>query len=301
MVKKEIRMITKFGISINKSSSSKFFLLLPYFLITLLLIVIPLIIVFIKPFQPTNDAIDGSQIPVSDNWSFLTATVWGKIGMSILVAIIVTAVCVVFGYAFAYFLSLSKSMTSKIVSISLMTSPMWISFLIKLVGLKELFDTLAGTTNSTYGMIYTIIALIYVNLPIFILTIYTFLNTIPKNLLQASKDLGKNSFQTFFLVILPYTKNAVISGATLVFLPTLTTAGVTQFMDNSNSGSLIGSIMLDKGLEATSSQIALARVATLSLIICLVILVLWTVAFLIPKTIKHYRGIRRSRKENINA
>lgn len=280
---------TKISFNVDKNNISKFLLLLPYFLITLLLIVIPLIIIFIKPFQPTTDTIDGSKIPVSDNWSFLGITVWEKIGLSLLVAIIVTSICVVLGYAFAYFLSLSKNVTSKIIAISLMTSPMWISFLIKLVGLKELFDTIAGSSNSTYGIIYTIIALIYVNLPIFILTIYTFLNTIPKNLLQASKDLGKNSFQTFFLVVLPYTKNAIISGATLVFLPTLTTAGVTQFMDNSNNGSLIGSIMLDKGLEATSSQIALARVATLSLIICLVILVLWTITFIIPKTVKHYR------------
>lgn len=292
---------TKISFNVDKNNISKFLLLLPYFLITLLLIVIPLIIIFIKPFQPTTDTIDGSKIPVSDNWSFLGITVWEKIGLSLLVAIIVTSICVVLGYAFAYFLSLSKNVTSKIIAISLMTSPMWISFLIKLVGLKELFDTIAGSSNSTYGIIYTIIALIYVNLPIFILTIYTFLNTIPKNLLQASKDLGKNSFQTFFLVVLPYTKNAIISGATLVFLPTLTTAGVTQFMDNSNNGSLIGSIMLDKGLEATSSQIALARVATLSLIICLVILVLWTITFIIPKTVKHYRNNKKIKMENLNA
>lgn len=292
---------TKISFNVDKNNISKFLLLLPYFLITLLLIVIPLIIIFIKPFQPTTDTIDGSKIPVSDNWSFLGITVWEKIGLSLLVAIIVTSICVVLGYAFAYFLSLSKNVTSKIIAISLMTSPMWISFLIKLVGLKELFDTIAGSSNSTYGIIYTIIALIYVNLPIFILTIYTFLNTMPKNLLQASKDLGKNSFQTFFLVVLPYTKNAIISGATLVFLPTLTTAGVTQFMDNSNNGSLIGSIMLDKGLEATSSQIALARVATLSLIICLVILVLWTITFIIPKTVKHYRNNKKIKMENLNA
>ncbi|MDE7112505.1 MAG: ABC transporter permease subunit, partial [Malacoplasma sp.] len=262
------------------------------------LIVIPLILVFIKPFQPTVDSSTNESIAISNNWSFLGTTIWEKIGLSFLVAIIVTIICVVIGYAFAYFLSLSKSLPAKIFAISLMTSPMWISFLIKLVGLKEIFDFINGQANSTYGLIYTIIALVYVNLPTFVLTIYTFLNTIPKNLLEASKDLGKNCVQTFFQVILPYTKNAVFSGITLIFLPTLTTAGVTQFMDNSNNGELIGSILLDKGLEGTASQIALARVATLSLVVCLIILVLWSIAVLIPKSIKHYKKMK---KDNLNA
>ncbi|MDE5952992.1 MAG: ABC transporter permease subunit, partial [Malacoplasma sp.] len=279
-------MFSKLSFNVDKKTFSRFLLLAPYLIITILLIVIPLILVFIKPFQPTVDSATNESIAISNNWSFLGATIWEKIGLSFLVAIIVTIVCVIIGYAFAYFLSLSKSLPAKIFAISLMTSPMWISFLIKLVGLKEIFDFINGQANSTYGLIYTIIALVYVNLPTFILTIYTFLNTIPKNLLEASKDLGKNCVQTFFQVILPYTKNAVFSGITLIFLPTLTTAGVTQFMDNSNNGELIGSILLDKGLEGTASQIALARVATLSLVVCLIILVLWSIAVLIPKSIK---------------
>lgn len=291
-------MFSKLSFNVDKKTFSRFLLLAPYLLITILLIVIPLILVFIKPFQPTVDSATNESIAISNNWSFLGATIWEKIGLSFLVAIIVTIVCVVIGYAFAYFLSLSKSLPAKIFAISLMTSPMWISFLIKLVGLKEIFDFINGQANSTYGLIYTIIALVYVNLPTFILTIYTFLNTIPKNLLEASKDLGKNCVQTFFQVILPYTKNAVFSGITLIFLPTLTTAGVTQFMDNSNNGELIGSILLDKGLEGTASQIALARVATLSLVVCLIILVLWSIAVLIPKSIKHYKKMK---KENLNA
>ncbi len=291
-------MFSKLSFNTDKKIISKFLLLAPYFLITILLIVIPLILVFIKPFQPTIDSSTNESIGIENNWSILGKTIWEKIGLSFLVAIIVTAACVFIGYFFAYFLSLSKSIPAKIFSISLMTSPMWISFLIKLVGLKEIFDFINGQSNSTYGLIYTIIALVYVNLPTFILTIYTFLNTIPKNLLEASRDLGKNCIQTFFQVILPYTKNAIFSGITLIFLPTLTTAGVTQFMDNSNNGELIGSILLDKGLEGTASQIALARVATLSLVVCLIILVLWSVAVLIPKTIKHYKKMK---KVNLNA
>ncbi|MDE5553180.1 MAG: ABC transporter permease subunit [Malacoplasma sp.] len=290
--------LTKFRI--NKNSLGKFTLLIPYIVITLLLIVIPLILIFIKPFQESIDSSTNSKIPISENWSFLGQTIWEKIGLSILVAVIVTFVCVVLGYAFAYFLSLSKGMISRIVAISLMTSPMWVSFLVKIVSLKEVFDFINNAPNSTYGMGYTIIVLIYVNLPIFILTIYTFLNTIPKNLLEASKDLGKNSVQTFIYVILPLTKNAIVSGIILVFLPALTTAGVTQFIDNSNNGDLIGSALLDQGLQATSSQIALARVASLSLVICLLVLITWSFLVLIPKTVKFIKK-NKMKKENLDA
>lgn len=285
---------------VNKSALGRFALIIPYIIVTLLLIVIPLILIFIRPFIQSVDEATGNPIPVSENWSFLGQTLWQKIGLSFFVAIVVTLICAILGYAFAYFLSLSKNLFARILAISLMTSPMWVSFLIKIVSMKEVFDFINDAPNSTYGIGYTIIALVYVSLPIFILTIYTFLNTIPKNLLEASKDLGKNSFQTFIYVVLPLTKNAIISGITLVFLPALTTAGVTQFMDNSNNGDLIGSALLDQGLQATSSQIALARVSSLSLVICLLVLVVWSVLVLIPRAVRFVRK-NRMKKENLNA
>lgn len=127
------------------------------------------------------------------------------------------------------------------------------------------------------------------NLPLFILTIYTYINSIPKNLLEASRDLGKNSFQTFFYVIVPYTKNAIISGLTLVFLPSITIAGVSRFMNNSNNGDLIGDTTLQQGQAALVSEIALARVSSLCLLLCAIILILFSVFILIPKIIKNYK------------
>lgn len=278
-------MVTKF----NRSSGKKFLLLLPYILITIVFVIIPLFFIFLKSVTSAKDSVTGEQLPVTDNWNFIGASIFEKIGLSIGVALCTTLFCVLIGYLFAYFLSLSKNLSLKIVAIALITSPMWISMLVKLVGLKTLFDFINGSPNSTFGAIYTIIALTYINLPIFILTIYTFINSIPKNLLQASKDLGKNCFQTFFYVIIPYTKNAIFSGIALVFLPALTNAGVSQFMDNSNDGSLIGNDLLNQGLEASSSEIALARVSALSLVICLLILILWSSFVLIPKAIKYYK------------
>lgn len=268
-----------------KNNINKLLLLLPFFLLTLLLVVIPLIIIFIRSLTPTKEGLND----VANNWNFIDYTLIEKIFISIGIALASSILCLVIGYPFGYFLAIGKSKSFKILCVSLITSPIWISFLIKMVGLKTLFDTIGGSPNSTYGHIFTIIALVYLNLPLFILTIYTYVNSIPKNLLEASRDLGKNSFQTFIYVVLPYTKNAIISGLMLVFLPSITTAGVSSFVNNSNDGDLIGSTALQQGQAALVSDIALARVSSLCLVICAIILVLFSIFVLIPKAYKSYK------------
>ncbi|WP_412032187.1 ABC transporter permease [Malacoplasma muris] len=268
-----------------KKDTPKLLLLLPFFLLTLLLVVAPLITIVIKSLSPNQEG----NWDVANNWNFIDENLMTKIFMSIIIALATSFFCLIIGYPFAYFLSLSKRLSFKILCVSLITSPIWISFLVRLVGLKTLFDAIADKPNSTYGDIFTIIALVYMNLPLFILTIYTYINSIPKNLLEASRDLGKNSFQTFFYVIVPYTKNAIISGLTLVFLPSITIAGVSRFMNNSNNGDLIGDTTLQQGQAALVSEIALARVSSLCLLLCAIILILFSVFILIPKIIKNYK------------
>jgi spermidine/putrescine transport system permease protein len=105
-----------------------------------------------------------------------------------------------------------------------------------------------------------------------IMPLYSVLNDMPKNLVNASYDLGYGPIQTFFKVTLPYTKVALASGVTLVFLPALTTVAVPQFLNNNNDGSMIGDIIVDQGQSGLTSDIALARASTLSLVLSLVLL-----------------------------
>lgn len=278
-------MNAKFISSIK--NNKKIFLLLPFFAISILFVVVPLIMIIIKSLTPVSTA-DGN-LSISDNWNFINYTLIQKIFLSIGIAFATTFFCLIIGYPFAYFLSLNKKKWIKVLTVSIIVSPIWMSFLIKLVSLKTLFDFMNGSPNSTYGNIYSIIALVYINLPIFILTIYTYIDSIPKNLLDASRDLGKNGFQTFFFVVVPYTKNAIISGLILVFLPSITIAGVSKFMNNSNDGELIGDIILGQGQSALVSDIALARVSSLCLVVCAIILILFSSIMLIPKAYKTYK------------
>ncbi|GHU32274.1 hypothetical protein FACS1894166_05260 [Bacilli bacterium] len=115
------------------------------------------------------------------------------------------------------------------------------------------------------------IGLIYLYLPFMIMPIYSVLNDMPKNLVYASYDLGYGPFRTFLKVVVPYTKTALISGITLVFLPSLTTVAVPQFLNN-NNGSMIGDLIVDQGQSGLTSDIALARASTLSLVLSLLML-----------------------------
>lgn len=250
------------------SSYRNFLLILPYILIVLVFIVIPILLIFIKSLTPTNSG------NISQNWNFVDVFIWKKILKSFIIAIITTVVSILIAYPFSYFLAFNfKGKITKTLAVLFITAPTWSSFLVKIIGVKTLFDFINGYQNSTSGDIYTIIGLVYLYIPFMILPIYNVLKDMPKNLIYASKDLGWSEWSTFVNVVIPYTKTALISGITLVFLPCLTIVSVPQFLNSSSSGFLIGDILMEEGLLAQTSDISLARASTLALIIFLFLVV----------------------------
>ena len=240
-------------------------LMLPYFLVAVIFIVIPMILMIVKSLSPTSSG------PMTLNWQFMNGFIWQKILMSFIIAIITTVITILLAYPFAYFLCFSVHRKAvKALLILLITAPIWMSLLIKIIGLKTLFDCINGYQNSTYGNIFTVIGLVYIYLPFMIIPIYNVLEDMPKNLINASKDLGYTTFGTFFRVVLPYTKGALASGITLVFLPALTTVAVPQYMNSSASGTMIADIIMQEGIMAQTSDLSLARASTLSLVITLI-------------------------------
>ncbi|MDR1234900.1 MAG: ABC transporter permease [Mycoplasmataceae bacterium] len=251
----------------NHQRNRNWILLIPFVIITLLLVIVPLIMIFVKSFIKANGADS-----VGDNWMFINGFVWEKILISFIIALITTFICMIIAYPFAYFLSTSRSKVFRTIIIFVATAPVWTSFLVKLVGLKTFFDICAGFDNSTYGHIWTMIGFIYLYLPFMIMPLYSVLSDMPKNLVYASYDLGYGPARTFFKVTLPYTKVALISGITLVFLPSLTTVAVPQFLNNNNDNSLIGDIIVSWGESGLTNDIEMASASALSLVLSLLML-----------------------------
>lgn len=267
----------KKSFSSNIKFTKRLSLIIPFVILIVVMVIIPLIYVFIITLMPTDS---GS---VNDNWSILDGTIFWKIFKSVYISIASTFFCILIAFPFCYFLSQCKSKLFKSIIFSVITTPMWLGSMIILISLKSFMDTVNGALNSTFGDIYTIIGIVYLYLPFMMIPLYDSLQQLPKNLINASKDLGRNNFVTFFRVILPHTKTALISGITLVLLPAVTVVAVPQFLNNNNDGGLIGDIIIDQGGQALDSEIALARACVLSFVVSILMFGCYGIIVLAPK------------------
>lgn len=268
---------------VNKFVFSKqLVLIIPFVIITTLLVIAPLIVIIINIFNTSNGNLES-------NWGIMTGTIWQKIGKSIWISLVSTFITIIISFPFAYSLSLVENKIFKSITVLIVTAPIWINVLIKLIGLKSLFDIMNHELNSTYGDIYTIIGLVYLFCPFMMLPIYNSLQTLPKNLINASKDLGRSNIYTFFVIVMPWCKAGIISGITLVLLPCFTTVSVPSFLNNSNNGSLIGDIIMNQGNSGLSSPIALSRTSVLVLVVGVISLVLYAIIVYFPKLINVIR------------
>lgn len=267
---------------LNKYSFNKKFLLaIPFIILMLIFLVIPVIIIIIASFSKAPES--GS---FTDNWGILTGSVGIKIGKSLYISIATSIICLIIGFPFTYFLVMVKKKLFKVIVIILISSPIWINQLVKLIGLKTIFDIMGGGINSTYGDIFTIIGLVYLYIPFVIIPIYNSLELLPKNLINASKDLGRGPIYTFFHIVIPWTKQALISSLVLVTLPCFTTVAVPAFLNNNNDSGMIGDVIVGEGESGLSNPIALSRTSVLALVVSGIMLLIYVSVVFIPKIVQ---------------
>nr|WP_211231648.1 ABC transporter permease [[Mycoplasma] imitans] len=274
-------------------------LILPYGLLLLILFIIPLIIVLVNAFTTFGvQTQDGKTISVnvSENFSIIDGFTMAKLFKSFGLAVACTIICLIIAFPFAYILSTTKSKLFKYSVVALVTAPIWNSFLIKVIGLKSILDLIFGEANSTFGDGWSLLGMVYIFMPFMILPIYTVLISMPKNYMLASQDLGYSYFISFFKVVIPYCRNAIISGVTLVLLPSFTTAGIGRFVNNSNDGQLIGDYLLSLGSNGLESKVAISQASALSLTLSLMILAFYTLFFVLPRVVGYFK--KRSALKN---
>ncbi len=158
--------------------------------------------------------------------------------MSLSFSLIATTICLLIGYPLAYCMSRMSERARSILTILLML-PMWISLLIRTYSLMALLDN-GGLVNSFLATIglpkmkfigtdgAVILGMIYDFLPYMVLPIYTSMTKLDKRYLEAAADLGCTPAQTLFKVVLPLTMPGVISGVTMVFVPSISTFYISQ-------------------------------------------------------------------------
>lgn len=212
-------------------------LCIPYAVFLILFVIAPLIVIVYYAF--TN----GQGHFTFDNFvNFFTSTkTLGTLLYGFAVSIVTTAVCLVIAYPTAYILARSP-IKKKYVLLLLFILPMWINFTLRITALKEVLSVLEGNI-SIYPFLNSVIGMTYDFLPFMILPLYTSLQKLDNSLLEAASDLGANKATVFLRVTLPLSVPGIVSGITMVLLPSMTNYVVLDMLNNSTyiPGSLIGS------------------------------------------------------------
>ena len=161
---------------------------------------------------------------------------------SVLLALESTAICLLLAYPLALAVARMKPRNQSL-AILLFMLPMWINLLIRTYSLKLLLET-NGPLNSLLGRFgiepigflnsefAIVLGMVYNYLPYMILPIYSVMAKMDLKLLEAARDLGCNSFGVLRRVVFPLSLPGVISGITMVLVPSISTFYISQKLGN---------------------------------------------------------------------
>ena len=206
----------------------------PHIAWSVLFIIVPLIFVAYYAF---TDVSTGS-FTLENVAAFFTKEYLLIFWKSVKLALIATAICLLLGYPIAYFMSCCKPRTQRILMMLIML-PMWMNFLIRTYALMTLLQD-TGIINTFLGAVgispmhilgtetAVVVGMVYDYLPYMILPIYSVMTKMDHRLIEAAQDLGCNGFGVLRKVILPLSISGVISGITMVFVPSISTFYISQ-------------------------------------------------------------------------
>ena len=211
-----------------KISFSRKYLSIPYGLFLMLFVVLPFLLILYYAFTSKTgnfsfeNFVDFFSNPTSVSTLFI----------SFIIAVITTGLCILIGYPTAYILSKMKARKG-FVLLLLFIMPMWINFVLRAMAMKEVMTLLGIFAKSdAFNFINTIIGMVYDFLPFMILPLYSILIKQDKSLIEASYDLGATKAQTFRKVVLPLSLPGIVSGSTMVFLPSMSAYVISDTFGN---------------------------------------------------------------------
>lgn len=220
-----------------KSNNLRKQLAIPYAIFLLLFVVLPLLVVIYYGF--TN----GDGQPSFENFInfFKNGKTVGTLLYSFAIAIITTIVCLALAYPVALIIA-KGAYSKKAKFLMIFVLPMWINFTLRITALKEVLTLIEGNL-AYHQFLNTIVCMVYDFLPFMMMPLYNSLTKLDDGLIEAARDLGASKRQVLFKVILPLSVPGIVSGVTMVFLPSMTNYVVLDMIYNSTyiMGSLIGS------------------------------------------------------------
>ena len=209
----------------------------PYVLWMALFVVIPLIVVVVYAF--TKELAGGAWVPTLENFAGMAgyAAVFAR---SFLLAAIATVICILIGYPAAYLLTRTPPGFRRVANMLIML-PMWMNFLLRTYAWMTILEN-NGLINRFLNAIglgslplinnsgAVVLGMVYNFLPFMVLPIFSVIDKIDPKVIEAAQDLGASSSMVFRKVIFPLSLPGVLSGVTMVFIPSVSTFVISRLL-----------------------------------------------------------------------
>ena len=275
----------------------RYFLIAAPYLWLLALFLVPFIIVLkislsdialaIPPYTPTLDFSAG-WAGVKDffsaldfeNFVWLTQDdlYWKAYLSSLMIALVSTVLTLMIGYPIAYGMARAPEEWRPTLMM-LIILPFWTSFLIRVYawigilsqeGFLNQFLLWTGIINEPLIILNTKIAvyigIVYTYLPFMILPIYAALDRLDESLIEAAEDLGCSRLSAFWLVTIPLSRNGIVAGCFLVFIPALGEFVIPSLLGGSGT-LMIGKVLWEEFFSNRDWPVASAVAIVLLLIL----------------------------------
>ncbi len=176
---------------------------------------------------------------------------------SIKYAALTTALCLLIGYPFAYFMARAKPSLRPVLLMMVML-PFWTSFLLRIYAWKGILANHGilnhalislGVIAEPLHMMNTpfslVVGMVYAYLPFMILPLYANLVKMDLHLLEAAADLGATPLQAFWRITVPLSKSGIVAGAMLVFIPAVGEYVIPELLGGPGT-LMIGKVLWDE-------------------------------------------------------
>ncbi len=262
---------------------------IPYVIWMALFVVAPIVLVVVYAFSSGEGGF------TLENFSRMGtyAVVFGR---SFRLALIATFICLLIGYPVSYWMSKEGERFQRAAMVLIML-PMWINFLLRTyswmsilenngllnqifqkTGLLSLYNGLFGTNLEYFPMMNSqgavVLGMVYNYLPFMILPIYSVIVKLDGSLVEAARDLGADSLSVFRRVILPLSLPGVLSGITMVFVPSVSTFAISKMLGGGTE-LLLGDLIEQQFLGgAYNPQLgaAISLVMMVIVVVCMVVM-----------------------------
>ena len=246
-----------------------FWLKLPMLIWSLMFVLVSLLYVIGLSFMTRGELIGVEAVFTLSNYARLfTGEYLAVLLKSLKLAVITTALCLLVGYPFGYFMAGLKPRAASVVML-LMIVPFWTNALIRIYGWRILLQSNGAVNNLLLALgliekplklLYNdgtvLLGMVYALIPFMILPSYNAAEKLDRSVVEASRDLGAGPLFSFFTITVPLTLPGLLAGCVLVFIPSTGLFFLNDLLGGSKSvlaGGLIQQLINSRDLPMAAA------------------------------------------------